>query len=100
MKILFVCKANSGRSQMAEVFLNKMSRKYHATSAGIHVTKKGQLHGHVIKCMKEIGYDLSRKRRTQLTPEIAEKPNKIIVIMEPHEVENFLPLYVKNSNKT
>lgn len=100
MKILFVCRANSGRSQMAEAMFNGMTKKHHATSAGTYVTKKGRLPEHVINCLKDIGYDISTKRRTQLKRTIAENADKIIVMMEPHEVENFAQRYIKNSNKT
>ena len=43
MKILFVCVANVGRSQMAEAFCNKLSR-HEAISAGSQVGEKmGQI---------------------------------------------------------
>ena len=35
MKVLFVCKSNIGRSQMAEAFFNKFSKNHKAISAGI-----------------------------------------------------------------
>lgn len=91
MKVLFVCKGNVGRSQMANAFFNKMS-KNHSTCAGTNVGEhEGEkLHESVINIMAEEGYDLSKNERKQLTPEMSEKADKIIVMTEK---EN-LPEYV------
>ena len=50
--ILFVCIHNSARSQMAEAFLNSISTKFSANSAGI---EPGILNPLVIESMKNIG---------------------------------------------
>jgi arsenate reductase (thioredoxin) len=58
-KILFVCLHNSARSQMAEAFLTKYGHgKFIADSAGI---EPGKLNPNVIKVMRELGIDLSKK---------------------------------------
>jgi len=60
IKVLFVCIHNSGRSQMAEAFLNRLgSGVFEAQSAGLEA---GVLNPLVVKAMAEIGYDLSRNR--------------------------------------
>ena len=56
-KILFVCIHNSGRSQMAEAFLNKYTDKAVAESAGF---EPGKLNPIVVKVMAEEGIDISQ----------------------------------------
>jgi arsenate reductase len=97
MKVLFICRANVGRSQMAPAFFNTLSTKHHAIGAGTHVgDNEGlPLQELVIKCMAELGYDLSKKKRRQLTPEIAHEAHKIIVMNEKDD----LPPYLNDSPK-
>ena len=97
MKILFLCRANVGRSQVAEAFFNRLSKKNKAISAGTHVgeNKRLGLHEFVVKCMAEEGIDLSKNRRKQLTERMAKESDKIIVMTEK---EN-LPYYLTGSNK-
>ena len=98
MKVLFVCKYNAGRSQMAEAFFNGLSKKHQATSAGTHATERIHLPmpEFVLTSMNKLGFDLSKHFRKQLNPEMAEKADKIVMITEK---EN-LPDYVKKSSKT
>ncbi|QCQ21743.1 arsenate reductase ArsC [Desulfoglaeba alkanexedens] len=57
-RVLFICVHNSGRSQMAEAFLNDLgSGRFVAESAGL---EPRPIHPQVITVMKELGYDLSR----------------------------------------
>jgi len=59
-RVLFICVHNSGRSQMAEAFLNALAGdRFQAESAGFDPTRVYPL---VIKAMHEIGIDLSRNR--------------------------------------
>lgn len=97
MKILFICKANVGRSQIAEAFFNKLSGKNKAISAGTYVNEKEGvgLHEFVVKCMVKEGIDLSKNRRKQLTEQMVKEADKIIVMTEK---EN-LPDYLAGSNK-
>ena len=58
VKVLFICGHNSGRSQMAEAFLNNLAAgKIYAESAGLEPKPVNPL---VVKVMAEIGYDLSQ----------------------------------------
>jgi len=58
-KVLFICVHNSGRSQMAEAFLNDLAGdRYLAESAGLEPTR---VHPLVVEAMQEIGFDLSGK---------------------------------------
>jgi protein-tyrosine-phosphatase len=97
MNVLFVCKGNVARSQMANAFFNKLSEKNKSISAGIIVgEKEGEaLHESVVKCMNEESLDLSKNKRKQLTPEMVKIADRIIIMAEN---EN-LPDYLANSNK-
>ena len=75
--ILFVCKGNSGRSQMAEAFFNHLSRSRKSISAGIEPDKK--IHPWTIKVMEEVGIDVSKQKPKKLTKEMMERVDKIIV---------------------
>jgi len=59
IKVLFVCVHNSARSQMAEAFLNRLGKgNFIAESAGLEPAPINPL---VIRAMREIGYDISKK---------------------------------------
>ena len=59
-KVLFICVHNSGRSQMAEAFLNAApGERFLAESAGL---EPRDIHPLVVEVMKEIGFDLSGKK--------------------------------------
>lgn len=76
--ILFVCKGNSGRSQMAEAFFNKFSRIGKAVSAGIKPDK--EIHPWTVHVMKEAGIDVSQQQPKLLTNGLMEKADKIIIM--------------------
>lgn len=97
MKILFLCKSNTGRSQMAEALFNAVSKQHHALSAGTLVKEKeGQkIHPNVIESMGQIGLNLSQKTKKQVTPLLVEQADKIIVMDEDQNI----PDYVRNSGK-
>lgn len=88
MKVLFVCRGNVGRSQMATAFYNKLSGTNDADSAGTHVEAPGQtllerkikLHGRsfVIDAMNTVGIDVSQAVRTQLTKDMLGKYDSVI----------------------
>jgi len=97
MEFLFICRANVGRSQMAPAFFNRMTKKNHGSGAGTDVGgHEGEpLHEFVIRCMAELGYDLSRNTRRQLSQEMVKKADRIIVMTEKES----LPGYAKSSKK-
>ena len=76
--VLFICKGNSGRSQMAEAFFNLLSKKGKAISAGTKPDKK--IHPLTIKIMKEVGIDINQQKPKLLTNEMMRKADKIIVM--------------------
>ena len=59
-RVLFICGHNSGRSQIAEAFLNDLAGdRIHVESAGLEPKPVNPL---VVEVMQEIGYDLSKAR--------------------------------------
>lgn len=57
-KVIFICKHNSARSQMAEAFLKQLAGdRLQVESAGL---EPGALNPLVVESMKEIGFDISQ----------------------------------------
>lgn len=103
MKILFICRGNVGRSQMAEaIFNNIMDGTRFSTSAGTIVDDKEGMAlkdakgaENVIESLSILGIDVSNNIRTQLTPEILDECDVAIVMAEPENI----PDYLKKSDK-
>ena len=95
MKILFVCKGNVGRSQMAaELFTKYTGIK--AFSAGIKVFENENqklneipLAEPVIRFMKKEGIDVAENVRTQLTPEMVKEFDKMVVMAESDIIPDY-----------
>jgi arsenate reductase (thioredoxin) len=97
MKILFICKSNVGRSQIAQAFYGKYSI---SKSAGFSVEKEQYIIDRpsaepVIRLMKKRGFDLSKNVRKSLTPAMLNWADKIIVVAEP----NMIPADLKKNLK-
>jgi len=76
--VLFVCMDNSGLSQMAEAFFNRLAKgKGKAKSAGVQPAER--LDDNVIEIMWEVGIEISRQRTKQLTPELLKWANRVII---------------------
>lgn len=101
MKILFACRGNVARSQIAAALFTKYSGRP-ASSAGINVFENENqklneipLAEPVIRFMKHEGVDISNNIRKQLTPEMLENFDEIIVMSEPETI----PDYLSNNKK-
>ena len=93
MKVLFVCKGNVARSQMAEIFFNNLSKKHKAISAGLtgekYSSKFLKNFPIVPSCMDEIGIDISHLKPKQLTKEMITNSD-ILVWMTEESPPNFV----------
>lgn len=95
MKILFICRANVGRSQAAmELYRLRGGR---ADSAGTKVDTPGQsLRDRpgattIVNVMRDdYGVDMSRNVRAQLTPDLAANYDKLIVMAEHETIPEWL----------
>lgn len=104
MNILFICKGNVGRSQIAEaLFRKRYGDTYTVLSAGIKLSGLEEPIGNllpqiqeVLDVMNEEGIDVSTAVRNQLTEEMVKDADKIVAIIEDEEV---LPEYLLNSLK-
>lgn len=105
MKVLFVCNANMGRSQVAEGLFNQLSSEP-ARSAGtvadaiVERTKPPSRRikdggSSAITYMSEQGVDVSESLREQLTPEMVQEADKVIVMAD----DDTWPDYLRNSDK-
>ncbi len=99
MKILFVCRQNIGRSQMAKELYNR-DHPGGADAVGTVVDIEGQTleDANAFKTMtvmKELGIDVSRNRRRQLTEEMLSVYDKVIIMSEPEHTPLWLQLWPK-----
>ena len=79
VKVLFVCVHNTGRSQMAEAFLNRMAGgRAVARSAGTEPASG--VNPTVVQAMAEEGFDISGAKPKELTAEDAEWADRIITM--------------------
>jgi arsenate reductase len=107
MEILFVCKFNVGRSQIAETFFNKFSRRNHAISAGInpyYIRKYGTKISEIpnepaVEVMAKKGIDISKNKIKILNKKMIRKSDLIVVLMTKKRANRDLPKYVLNSEK-
>jgi len=103
MKVLFVCRGNVGRSQMAEAIFNQLAAGRHtAFSCGTKVVDKdGQSqHGQklkdlvpareVINSLAALGIDATECARDQITPEILGQADEVVVVAEEYTIPDYL----------
>jgi protein-tyrosine-phosphatase len=77
--VLFVCVHNSGRSQMAEAFFNKLAGgKAMALSAGTQPTAK--VNPVVVEAMREAGINIGGNKPKMLTMDIVKKSDRMITM--------------------
>lgn len=109
MKVLFICVTNVARSQIAEEIVNSLS-DHEATSAGLAVEKAGidgltisdtkniepfsSKYSPLLAFAEKLGFDITNNPINQVTPELAETADKIILLdsMTP-------PDYLLNNDK-
>jgi arsenate reductase len=98
MKILFVCRGNVSRSQIAEAYYNYFTKSNGASSAGVldfTPFKYGHPAEEVIQVMKEDGIDISEQIVKIITKEMVNDVDKIFIMCKKEECPEFL----LNSNK-
>lgn len=93
--VLFVCRQNIGRSQMAAALYNKYSEQGHAESAGTAVTTEGETlqqfgADNVIKVMADEGIDVAQSQSHQVSHETLRGIGKIVVMAEPEAIPEWL----------
>lgn len=95
MKILFMCVANSARSQLAEGLARHFLPGSTVESAGSH---PGKLNPHAVTVMKEIGVDISRhysKSVDQISPGFLAELDYVITLC----AEEVCPMVVSKGKR-
>jgi arsenate reductase len=79
--VLFVCRANAGRSQMSQALFERAAAgRHHALSAGSEADPDGHVHPPVVDAMRELGIDLAGRRPQPLTRELAEQADVVVTM--------------------
>jgi arsenate reductase len=79
--VLFVCKANAGRSQMSQALLERVAGDRHvARSAGSEANPAGAVHPPVVEVMRELGIDLADRRPHVLDRADAEWADVVVTM--------------------
>lgn len=102
-KILFLCRGNVGRSQMAEFIVKKeYGDKYEAFSAGTKLSGPEEELGNLLPALQEVldvmheeGIDMSKAIRKQVTEDMVNEADIVIAILE----DEVLPDYLIHSPK-
>ncbi|HIK09651.1 MAG TPA: arsenate reductase, glutathione/glutaredoxin type [Oscillatoriaceae cyanobacterium M33_DOE_052] len=75
-RVMFVCKKNSCRSQMAEGFARVLGKgKIHVTSSGLEASR---VHPTAVQVMGEIGIDITRQTSKPLSDFVPEDYDIVI----------------------
>lgn len=82
-KVIFLCTANSCRSQMAEGFAREFGKDILIPySAGI---MSAGVHRRAIAVMKEIGIDISHQKSKEIDPDLLRKMDIIVTLCDHAE---------------
>jgi arsenate reductase len=95
MKILFMCVANSARSQLAEGLARKYFPQAEIQSAG---SRPGKLNPYAVTVMKELGIDISRhysKPVDDLSPQFLAGLDYVITLC----AEEVCPVLISTAKK-
>ena len=70
-RVLFACRHNAGRSQMAAALFNQMADPARANALSAGTTPAQRVHPEVADAMRELGVDLAASKPQLLTTELA-----------------------------
>jgi len=70
-RVIFACRHNAGRSQMAAAFFNRMAEPSRAEALSAGTTPARRVHPEVAEVMREMGIDLGAAKPQLLTTELA-----------------------------
>ena len=76
MTILFLCRQNAGRSQMAEAFFKRLAPEHEALSAGS--APADRVHPAVVEVMKEVGIDLAGRKPRRVDQAMLDRADHVI----------------------
>ena len=70
-RVIFACRHNAGRSQMAAAFFNRLADPERAKAVSAGTTPAEHVHPEVSQVMRELGIDLAGAKPQLLTTELA-----------------------------
>jgi arsenate reductase (thioredoxin) len=76
MIVLFLCRQNAGRSQMAQAFFELLAPGHEAISAGSEPA--ASVHPSVVEAMKEAGIDLSGRKPRRVDQAMLDRADHVI----------------------
>ena len=76
MTVLFLCRQNAGRSQMAQAFFAKAAPEHGALSGGS--SPAAHVHAEVVDAMLEIGFDLTGRMPVRVDAEMLAKADHVV----------------------
>jgi len=76
MTVLFLCRQNAGRSQMAQAFFEKAAPEHRAISGGS--SPAARVHPEVVAAMREIGFDLSGRTPAKVDAAMLAKADHVV----------------------
>jgi arsenate reductase (thioredoxin) len=79
-RIIFACRHNAGRSQMAAAFFNRLADPAKAQAVSAGTTPADSVHPEVASVMTELGMDLSSAKPQRLTADLAAGVGHLITM--------------------
>ncbi len=89
-RVVFACRHNAGRSQMAAAFFGQLADPARAEAISAGTTPGPHVHPEVAAAMLEVGIDLAGARPQLLTPELAAG-SRLLVTMGCGEQCPYVP---------
>lgn len=79
-KVVFACRHNAGRSQMAAAFFGQLADPARAVAVSAGTTPGAGVHPEVLSTMSEVGIDLGAARPKLLTAELAADARLLVTM--------------------
>ncbi len=79
-RVIFACRHNAGRSQMAAAFFRQLADPARATAVSAGTTPAERVHPEVAEVMQEAGIDLSAARPQRLTAELGSGARLLVTM--------------------
>lgn len=78
--VVFACRHNAGRSQMAAAFFARLAHPGKARGISAGTTPGDRVHPEVLEAMREVGIDLAGVQPQRLTPELAHGARLLVTM--------------------
>ena len=79
-RVIFACRHNAGRSQMAAAFFNQIANPMRAVAVSAGTTPAKRVHPEVADVMRELGFDLTAAMPQLLTAELAAGASLLVTM--------------------